>query len=223
MNWLVKTLGSSLGRKLTMALSGLFLISFLAVHLSGNFLLFQSNGDAFNLYSHFMSTSPIVRVLEIGLVLGFAVHIFTAIVLTKKNSDARPIKYHSEENKGSSWFSRNMGLTGSIILLFLIIHLKNFYWEYHNGTVNLVTIDGVQYKDMFKITTDVLKNPLFLGIYILSFILLAFHLNHGFQSAFQSIGFNHPKYTPLIKGISTAIAIALPLGFAAVAIAVALK
>ena len=120
-----------------MALTGLFLVSFLFVHLSGNFLLLNDDaGEKFNAYSRFMSTAGIIRVLEIVLLLGFLIHMYTALVLTRKNQSRRPIGYAaSNKTPGVTWFSKNMGLTGSVILVFLIIHLKQFWYEYHNGVV----------------------------------------------------------------------------------------
>jgi len=224
MSWVVKTLTSSVGRKVTMSLSGLFLISFLAVHLSGNFSLLKADGgEAFNIYSDFMSTNPVIRVLEIGLVVGFLTHIFTGIYLLRSNDAARPVKYEVAQKSEASWFSKNMGLSGLIVLFFLLLHLKNFYWEYHYGAVNMVTIGGKEYKDMYKITAEIFGQWWYTAFYLIAFTLLGFHLNHGFQSAFQSLGLNHVKYTPLIKGAGTLVSFAIPAGFAVIAVATFLK
>ena len=217
MSWISDTLTSSIGRKVSMSLTGLFLVSFLLVHLSGNFLLFKSDtGDAFNLYSHFMSTNGLIRVLEIGLVLGFGLHIYTAIILTQKNKAARPIGYATSNNNAKvSWFSKNMGLSGSIVLVFLIIHLLNFYFPFHYGYDQYVTIDGVEYKDMYSLVAKVFKEqPWYSALYVLAMVLLSFHLQHGFTSAFQTLGLEHKKYTPIISGLGTLISVLIPLGFA---------
>lgn len=221
MSWLSNTLGSSLGRKLLMSLTGLFLVSFLAVHLSGNFLLLKDDGGAaFNLYSHFMSTAGIIRVLEIGLVLGFLGHIYNGIVLTQKNKAARPVQYAvNNASENSSFFSRFMPQSGIIVLFFLVLHLKTFYFEYHYGAVEMVMIDGVEYKNMYLICQLAFAQLWYLGVYLVAFLLLGFHLNHGIQSAFQTLGVNHPKYSPFIKQVGTLLAIALCAGFAFIAVA----
>lgn len=216
MSWLTTALTSTIGRKLIMSLTGLFLISFLIVHLSGNISLLFEDSSTFNAYTAFMSTHWTIRIMEVGLVLGFVLHIANAAILTKKNKNARPVKYAYEKaSANSSWFSRNMGLTGFIILLFLLLHLYQFWFAYKFGEV---TMDANGMKDMYSIVHATFDNPAFLAIYVLTFILLAFHLNHGFQSAFQSLGLNHIKYTPFIKMVGGAIAFAIPLGFIVVAI-----
>jgi succinate dehydrogenase / fumarate reductase cytochrome b subunit len=202
-----------------MALTGLFLVSFLFVHLSGNLLIFRGDGgQAFNEYSHFMSTAGIIRVLEIVLVLGIAIHVYTSYVLTRRNQKARPQAYaYSNPSANSSWFSRNMGLSGSIVLIFLITHIQNFWYRYKFGDdVPTRTYDGVQIKDMYWIVQDVFTNQWWLSIlYILAMVLLSFHLIHGVQSAFQSLGIRHTKYTPLIQKAGLVLAILFPAAFAA--------
>lgn len=221
MSWISDTLSSSIGRKIVMSLTGLFLVSFLFVHLSGNFLLFKDDGGAaFNLYSKFMSTNAVIRVLEIGLVLGFGFHIYTAIVLTKINKAARPIGYAvSNDNQKVSWFSKNMGISGSIVLIFLIVHLLNFYFPYHYGWDKTMLIEGEEVKDMYTLVAIVFKNqPWYSILYIVAMLLLGFHLNHGFQSAFRTLGIDHVKYTPTITFLGTVISILVPLGFASMPI-----
>jgi succinate dehydrogenase / fumarate reductase cytochrome b subunit len=220
MSWFSNALTSTIGRKVVMSLTGLFLVSFLVVHLSGNFLLFKSDGGAaFNLYSKFMSTNGLVRVLELGLVAGFVLHIFTAIVLTQRNKSARPVQYAYERaDTNSSWFSRNMVPSGVIILVFLIIHLKSYWFEYKFGEVGNIMIEGTEYKDMYALVKASFEQEWYTAIYVIAFVLLGFHLNHGFQSAFQSLGLNHKKYTPAIKSVGTLVAIALSVGFSIIPI-----
>ena len=245
MNWLTGFLTSNIGRKLVMALTGLFLVSFLFVHLAGNLLLLRNDGgEAFNVYSHFMSTAGIIRVLEIVLLLGFLIHIYTSVVLTRKNAKARPTGYVAPNNSpGVSWFSKNMGITGSVILVFLLIHLRTFYWEYHNGAVREVyykqtTIQGDAQKeivlvnetnraefpsmnvlkDMTLIAVDAFKNPLYIIGYVIAFAILGMHLSHGFASAFRTLGLEHKKYTPLVFYLGQLISIGVPLGFAIIPI-----
>lgn len=217
MSWISVTLTSSLGRKLSMSLTGLFLVSFLIVHLSGNFLLFkQDGGDAFNLYSNFMSTNGLIRVLEIGLLLGFGIHIYTALLLTRMNAAARPIAYAMQKNnKKVSWFSRNMGLSGSIVLFFLIVHLLNFWFPYHYNDMQHTVIEGKSYKDMYWLVTTVFQNEWWYSVlYLIALVLLGFHLQHGFASAFQTLGLEHVKYTPIIQLAGNLISILIPIGFA---------
>ena len=217
MSWISDTLSSSIGRKVSMSLTGLFLVSFLLVHLSGNFLLFKGDeGSAFNLYSEFMSTNGLIRVLEIGLLAGFLIHIYSALILTQKNKAARPVGYAMEgKNPKVTWFSKNMGLSGSIVLVFLIIHLLNFYFPFHYGFDTVMDIDGRPVKNMYHLVATVFKNEWWYSIlYLVALLLLSFHLQHGFSSAFQTLGLEHKKYTPLIKGLGMAISILVPLGFA---------
>lgn len=219
MSWLSNTLTSTIGRKVIMSLTGLFLVSFLVVHLSGNFLLFKSDGGAaFNLYSKFMSTNGLIRVLEIGLVAGFLAHIYNAWVLSRHNASARPVQYAvSNNNPSVSWFSKNMGISGSIVLIFLIIHLLNFYFPYHYGWDKMMLIEGEKepIKDMYSLVVVVFKEQWWYSIlYLVALVLLGFHLNHGFQSAFRTIGVDHVKYTPTIIMLGKLISILIPLGFA---------
>ena len=202
---------SSLGKKSLMALTGLFLCSFLIIHFLGNIALF-TNPVQFNEYTRFMSSNPIIRVMEIVLVLGFLTHIIDAIILSRANKKAQPVKYAMNKNK-SSWYSRNMGLTGSVIFVFLILHLQSFWYEYKFGDVATITYDQTEIKNMYLIVTTAFKEWWYSGIYILAVILLGTHLNHGFQSAFQSIGLRHKKYTPTIKMLGTVFSIFITLGF----------
>ena len=217
MSWITDTLSSSIGRKVSMSLTGLFLVSFLFVHLSGNFLLYKDDGgDAFNVYSHFMSTNSVIRVFEIGLLLGFLIHIYSAFLLTKRNKSARSIGYSvANSNPKVSWFSKNMGLSGSIVLVFLVLHLQNFYWRYHNWDIPTRMVGEEQLKDMHYLVVTIFKNEWWYSVlYILAMVLLGFHLNHGFQSAFRTLGLDHKKYTPTIVFVGKLISIVLPIGFA---------
>jgi len=203
---------SSLGKKYLMAITGLFLCSFLVIHFLGNIALF-TDPVQFNEYTRFMSSNPIIRVMEIVLVTGFLTHIVDAIILTRANKKAQPVKYAMNKNR-SSWYSRNMGLTGSVILAFLILHLQSFWYEYKFGEV-LMTVDsnGDSIKDMFTIVKTAFSEWWYSSIYVLAMILLGSHLNHGFQSAFQSVGLRHKKYTPTIKMLGTGFSISITLGF----------
>jgi succinate dehydrogenase / fumarate reductase, cytochrome b subunit len=207
-------LATSLGKKYLMALSGLFLVSFLPVHLAGNFLLLKSDGGvAFDAYSLFMSTSPLIRILEVTLVLGFAVHIVDALLLTLRNKAARPIGYKGGTGGRASAFSKYMGVTGSIILIYLIIHINSFTLKHR-----IYEPDNLAFYHTVKAAFETQWGGFYAWFYVLAMLLMAFHLNHGFSSAFQSLGLNHRRYTPLIKKVGLLYSIAIPLGFASIPI-----
>lgn len=204
---------SSLGKKYLMAITGLFLCSFLIIHFLGNIALY-TNPVQFNEYTRFMTSNPIIRIMELVLVAGFLTHIIDAVMLSRANKKAQPVKY-AMDKKQSSWYSRNMGLTGTIILVFLVIHLQSFWYGYKFGAIAM-TIDssGQEIKDMYTMVTEAFSEFWYCALYVIAVTLLGFHLNHGFQSAFQSVGFRHKKYTPTIKTLGTAFSILVTLGFA---------
>lgn len=210
MNWIGRMIASPLAKKWLMGLTGLFLVSFLLVHLSGNFSLFKNDqGAAFNAYSHFMTTNPLIKVMEIGLVLGFLLHMLQSLYLTIQNYSARPVRYKVPAgNDSSSWNSRNMGLTGSFILVFLLIHLNSYVVKYRitkeTDNIYQTVVDSFQHG----------WGGWYWLFYVVSMILLGLHLNHGFQSAFQTFGLNHKKYTPIINGFGWIYSVFVPLGFA---------
>jgi succinate dehydrogenase / fumarate reductase cytochrome b subunit len=214
MSWITKTFTSSIGRKIIMSITGLFLCSFLVIHLVGNLQLFKHDGGAaFNIYSHFMGTNPIIRTIEWVLVAGFGFHIYEAIALTGKNKKARGQGYvvnHSEQN--SEWTSRNMGILGSVILVFLIVHLYNFFWRARFGTLDP---DINNNDDLYTIVVDSFHQWWYVLLYVLAQVSLGYHLWHGFRSAFQTLGLNHRKYTPVIKVVGYAFAVVVSAAFAA--------
>ncbi|GAA4428877.1 succinate dehydrogenase cytochrome b subunit [Pontibacter saemangeumensis] len=216
MNWFTKTFSSTVGRKIVMSVTGLFLCSFLVVHLIGNLQLFNNDGGAaFNIYSRFMGTNPIIRTMEIVLLAGFLFHIYDAIVLTRRNKAARPIGYvnnHPEEN--STWSSRNMGLLGTVILVFLIIHLWNFFVPARFGGLEGVVIEDVEYDNLYLKVVQSFQIWWYVAIYVIAMVALAYHLIHGFQSAFQTLGLDHKKYTPFIQMFGYAFSVLVCLGFA---------
>jgi len=216
MNWFTKTFSSTIGRKIIMSITGLFLCSFLVVHLVGNLTLFrQDGGEAFNIYSHFMANNPVIRTMEIVLVLGFLFHIYDAIVLTRRNKTARPVGYtNSRPQENSTWSSRNMGLLGTIILVFLLVHLWNFFVPARFG--ELEGVPDTDYLNLYSEVVLAFKNPIYVALYVISMVALAYHLIHGFQSAFQSLGLTHKKYTPFIQKFGYAFSVIICLGFAAI-------
>jgi len=207
-----KFLTSSLGKKAVMAATGLFLCLFLVEHLYTNVSLFYGDGGIeFNETSHSMVHMLIIRIVEIVLFAAIVVHVIQATVLTKQNSDARPIKYATAGgSQTSSWISRNMGLTGSLIFFFIVVHLYNFFVPYR--ITNTVGEAGQQ--TLAQLTADAMGNPLYAGLYLVSIIILAWHIAHGFASAFQSLGINNKKYAPILKKVSIGFAVLMGLGFA---------
>ncbi|UII20952.1 succinate dehydrogenase cytochrome b subunit [Fulvivirga ligni] len=220
MSWFTNAISSTLGRKLLMALTGLFLIIFLVVHLIGNFqLLHHDDGQAFNVYASFMTSNPLIKTTSYLLYATFIIHIVWAIMLTVHNKKARPVGYAvSRSSTNSTWSSRNMGLLGTIIFIFLVIHLKNFWYAMHWGPIPSVSYDGESYRNLYDVTSKAFSVWYIVVFYVASMIALMFHLYHGFSSAFQTLGLNHPKYNPLIKGVGYAFAIIVPALFAAIPI-----
>lgn len=214
MNGTTSALTSSIGKKLIMGATGLFLCLFLVVHLSGNLLLFKNDGGAaFNQYSEFMSTNGLIRVMEIVLFLGFAFHILDGLILTLKNRSARPTRYIANSpSANSSWTSRNMGITGSIVFVFLAVHLNTFFVQQR--------ILETQ-ESMYQAVVNSFRmgwNGWYWAFYVVAMVLLGFHLHHGFQSGFQSLGLAHKKYTPLIEKVGLLFSIIIPAGFAVIPI-----
>jgi len=209
---------SSLVKKYWMAITGLFLCLFLVGHLLGNLQLLLPGDDAsdsFNLYARFMTTNPIVKILSYLTYFGILFHAFDGILLTIQNKKARPVAYaYNKPSANSNWASRNMGFLGTILLLFLIIHMRSFWYEMHFGDVPKTIIGGEEVKDLYMITTQAFEQLWYVILYVVCMIAIAFHLTHGFSSAFQTLGANHPKYKQLVKNIGFAFGILIPLAFA---------
>ncbi|MBL7856700.1 MAG: succinate dehydrogenase cytochrome b subunit [Cyclobacteriaceae bacterium] len=220
MNWFIKLLSSTLGRKLLMAFTGLFLILFLVVHLIGNLqLLKDDGGQAFNIYAQFMTSNPLIKAVSYGNYFFILLHIGLAIGLNRKNRAARgPESYAVSSGKSSHWTSRNMGILGTFILIFLVIHLKGFWYEMHWGGIATANYDGKEVKDLYAVVKEAYSQIWYVLVYVISMLLLAFHLWHGFSSAFQSLGLNHLKYNPVISFVGKAFAIIVPALFALIPI-----
>lgn len=225
MNWFTTTFSSSLGKKLIMSLTGLFLIIFLIGHVTGNLLLFKEDGgQAFNEYAHFMSTNQLVFILRVVTFTSVIFHLVYSIILTKNNKEARPVGYAVRKSSpGTSWMSRNMGILGFLILVFLIIHLRTFLYEMQFGEVPYVTYESGQVKDLHAIVVEAFSKLWYSALYVFFMIGLAFHLAHGFHSSFQTLGVRHAKYTPIIKKAGIAFAIIVPALFASMPIYIFIK
>ncbi len=291
MNWLIKTFSSSIGQKILMALTGLFLCTFLVVHLTGNLqLLLDDGGYKFNAYAKFMTSNPIIKVASYITYLSILFHAFKGLWLASKNRAARPKGYKKYAGQATStWMSRSMGVLGTIILVFIATHMWQFWYQYHNSDASDETaavlyqeytvvesedgetmvftqafieamdsnikaivpkyqatgdqegfyadpvyveykpiIDAMQYaqnngklkieklKDLYTLVATSYENPWIVLLYVVSMGAVGFHLLHGFSSAFQTMGWKHPKLNPLINGLTWFFGIIIPAGFAAI-------
>ena len=225
MSWLLKFFTSSLGQKLIMSLTGLFLILFLVIHLIGNVqLLYNDQGEAFNLYTYFMTHNPLIKTVSYGLYLFIIIHTIQGIGLAIRNRAARGNQKYAVQvtraTNTNAFMAKSMAWLGMLILIFLIIHLGDFWYKMKFGELGMVTYEGHEepVKDLYAQVATSFKVPWIVLAYVIGQIALAMHLRHGFQSAFQTLGINHPKYSPLIRGLGIAYAVLSPLGFAIIPI-----
>ena len=203
---------SSIVRKFIMALSGLFLIVFLITHLVINSLTLASSKDLFNEAAHFMATNPIIYAMQYVLALGFIIHIGMGIKLTIQNKRARSQEYvYNKMSKNTDLSSRSMIVSGGLVIVFLALHLRDYFYQMKFVGLPEGTTD-------YDLVVNLFTNPYYTAVYVIAFIVLGVHLNHGFKSAFQSMGANHKKYNPLIKIVSTTYSIVIALGFSTIAI-----
>ena len=291
MNWLIKTFSSSIGQKILMALTGLFLSTFLVVHLTGNLqLLIDDEGYKFNAYAKFMTGNPLIKVASYITYLSILFHAFKGLWLASKNRAARPKGYKKYAGKANStWMSRSMGVLGTIILVFIATHMWQFWYQYHNSDANDETatviyqeyttyetesgeakqvsgtkmeemndrltetvkkyqatndqagfeadpvyleyepllkdleyaqnngkIEKVKLKDLYTLVANSYENIWIVLLYVVSMGAVGFHLMHGFSSAFQTMGWKHPKLNPLINGLTWFFGIIIPACFAAI-------
>lgn len=284
MSWILKTFSSTIGQKVLVALTGLFLSLFLVIHLSGNLqLLIDDDGFAFNRYTAFMMGNPLIKVAGYITYFSILFHAFKGLALAYKNSQARKQGYKKTAgNANSTWMSRSMGVLGTLIFVFIVVHMQQFWYQAkvaksletedyttfiakedqsfrvlsgteikaidsslkviaakyeEQGTPEAMEqdpeylkyktliddfnysrekgkIENVTYKNMYIVVRTVFKDPLYLVFYLLSMFAIAFHLLHGFTSAFQTLGFNYSKYNGLIKGLGYFVSILIPAGFA---------
>jgi succinate dehydrogenase / fumarate reductase cytochrome b subunit len=202
MNWFINMLGSSIGKKLMMAITGLSFCGFLVAHLAGNLFIYGGR-DAFNSYAmHLHSLGPLVNAAEVGLLTLALIHVLTGATLFYENLRARPNRYHVNKSAGGrSIGSATMPYTGLFLLLFVIFHLFNF----HFVDKTHITI--------FDIVSKAFSNPLYVVFYILAMIIAGLHVSHGLWSAFQTLGANHPKYMPIVMTASLAFSLIVGIGF----------
>jgi len=228
---------SSVGKKLVMSLTGLFLISFLVVHVGLNACIWANDsGEMFNKAAHFMGDTIVIRIMEVGLFIGFIIHIVQGYVLESKNLARRGTGYKINlANKGSKWYSRTMGLLGTLLFLFLIMHINHFW--IHSRLGNVASIEPLSeivypsnpnkpYHNLYALMIQTFsgsKNLLVVILYVLGCISLAYHLLHGFQSAFRTLGLHNKKYIGIVQAVGAGFAIIVPLAFAMMPISIYLE
>ncbi|HEY4935146.1 MAG TPA: succinate dehydrogenase cytochrome b subunit [Puia sp.] len=213
---------SSVGKKFIMSLTGIFLISFLVIHVGVNACIWANDGgQMFNLASHFMGTTVVIRILEVGLFAGLLLHIVQGLVLEIQNRSRRSNGYAvTLGNKGSKWYSRSMGLLGTLLLFFLIMHLSHFWVPSRFTELPSTDINGKDVANQYAEIVRVFQNPLIVVLYVLGCMSLMYHLLHGFQSAFRTLGVPNGKYINLIKGVGFGFAVIVSLAFAMMPISV---
>lgn len=208
---------SSIGKKLVMSLSGLFLLTFLVVHLVVNLMLLAGQ-EAYNEAVHFMGTNPVIKIMEPILAVGFVVHIIYAFILTGKNMKARPVKYKvTDAGVSSPWNSRNMVFLGVFVLAFLVVHIANFYWKMKVTHDMPLTETGSH--DAYTLVSTLFMTQIWYSIaYIISFVFLGLHLTHGFWSAFQTVGLNNKIWLPRLKAAGLVYTFVIVVGFSIIPI-----
>lgn len=212
---------SSIGKKLVMSLAGLFLIVFLLVHLVINLLVLSESSEAFNLAAHFMGTNVVIKVMEIVLFGGFLLHMIYATIVSVQNWIARPRGYKKTNHSQTSVMSKYMVHTAVVLTIFLVLHLLDFYIKAKFfGEVGEVHYEGKTVHDLATLVIARFQIKWVVWIYLVALLGLGFHLHHGFQSAFQTLGINHPVYTPVIKAAGVIYTVLITAGFMAIPVLV---
>lgn len=214
--------GSALVKKYWMALTGLFLITFLVVHATVNAQIFWNDGGVtFNTWAHFFGSNILIRTAEIVLFLGLIAHVVDGLMLWSQNRGARPVKYAMEKGSANRrWYSASMGILGTLILLFLVLHLWHFWVKSRITGLEPWGRDAAGQDNLFGVMKETFSYPLAVVIYVLGCFSLFWHLLHGFKSAFQSLGLNHKRYNGLIAACGTAFSIIVPALFALMPISI---
>ena len=211
MNWLISTLGSSIGKKLMMAVTGLGFVGFLAVHLIGNLTLCGGQGLFTSYVKHLHALGPLITVTELGLLLFALIHIVIGTLLFYQNLMARPVRYKVKKSAGGRTIgSATQSYTGFIILAFVILHLLDFHFAEHTD------------ETLFLLVVTTLACPLYMITYVAAMIVVAVHVSHGFWSLFQTLGANHPKYMPIIEKLGIAVSLVFGVGFGFIPIFISL-
>ena len=222
--------GGQLGHKLMMSITGLFLMLFLLMHLAINLTLtlndvhmfgaYWSEGQMFNAGAHFMISTPLIRLMEPLLAAGFVLHIVYATITTLHNRRMRPVGYATTAgNHLTAWASKNMYILGFAVLLFLVVHIYNFFWKFRFGELPSVTVHGVEMEDSYSCVAGLFRGSVaYCLIYIAASVLLGLHLSHGFWSAFHTVGFNNKRWIPRLRAIAWVYAGVITVGFGVIPI-----
>ena len=213
---------SSIGKKLLMSLMGLFLITFLLVHMGLNLLLiFSDSYESFNKAAHFMATNPVIKTMEITLFGGFLLHMIYGVILIIQNMISRPVGYKVSNHSQTSFFSKYVFHTAFVLTIFLVLHLFDFYIKAKFiGDVAEVVYDGEHYHDLGTLVYERFEMLGVVVFYLVALLGLGFHLHHGFQSAFQTLGVNHPVYSPIIKAIGFLYSLVVTTGFMSIPVVI---
>ena len=216
---MISYFNSTIFRKTLAGLSGLFLVLFLLGHLLGNLQLFIPGEDGqkqFNEYALFMTTNPAVKILSVLTYSSIILHTILTIFLVLQSSNARDVKYlQSSGNANSTWGSKNMAVLGTLILVFIVIHMKSFWYEMHFGVIGL---DPWGNKDLHTVTVTAFNELWYVLFYVLSMVVLAIHLKHGVESIFQTLGIKTRRYVSLIHKAAYGFALIVPAAFASIPI-----
>jgi len=210
----IRVFATSVGTKLLIGITGLALFLYLITHIAGNALVFLGP-STFNQYAHTLMSNPLIPVIEIGLLLIFLMHVYKTVTMYLGNQQARPIGYAMKKRAGGpsrkTFASSTMIFSGLWLLVFIIIHVMTFKYgtEYQSA-------DGV--RDLYRLEMENFSNPLTVGLYVLSMLVVGSHLWHGASSSFQSLGFDHPRWTPRILAAGKALAVVIAGGFIIIAL-----
>lgn len=212
---------TSIGRKFLMSITGLFLVMFIGVHLTVNLLLiFDDSGELFNQGAHFMATNPMIKIMEPLLGLGFIVHIVWSFFLEYQNYKARPVKFAVRKTAGSSsWASRNMLVLGALVLVFLVMHLIDFFYviKFTPHEMGKVMVGSVEMEDSYTLVSDLFKSSVvYCILYVIGGVLLGIHLSHGFWSAFQTLGLSNKNWLSRLQFVGKVYAILIAVGFSVI-------
>ncbi|WP_158962937.1 succinate dehydrogenase cytochrome b subunit [Myroides fluvii] len=205
---------NTLSRKIVMAGTGLFLCFFLLIHFLGNTQLFlepEHAQQSFNAYSHFLTGNPLVKAVSYVLYLSILGHAIYALIITSKNQKAGGNYKRDNRGRASKWYSRNMGVLGVIILIFLVLHFQNFWYVYKFGEIG---VDANGNKDLYTVVVTAFQELWLVVVYVIAMIALAYHLIHGIASGIRTLGLFHPKYVRWITIVGIAYSVILCVGFA---------
>jgi succinate dehydrogenase / fumarate reductase cytochrome b subunit len=211
MHWVMRTFSTSVGKKNLMAITGLLFMLFLATHLLGNLSIYGGPAGFTAYAEHLHALGNLLVVAEVGMAVALIVHVITAVFLFFQNRRARPVKYAVDQSGGGRTFSsQTMPYTGLLILAFIGVHLANFSHHLVDQTT----------RNIFQIAADLFSHKVYLAIYLVATVVVAFHVRHGLWSALQSVGANHPKYMPFIEKLSLALAVIMAIGFGSLPIVI---